>query len=182
MKDSCHANLEFTTHYHALDFITALEYSSKCIAVSHVLILGLTNPGTVFSRINEEIRRLKLRKGPWSALLPVPDTAKHPILPEMWRDKTCCDLTVVAGTREFQVHRSVLTVCTPFFKGACRPGGFKKSTTGRIELEEDESTIEIILQELYKSIAPSTHQCLPTSRHSPRASRRRSCSRCLGPL
>ncbi|KAJ4329880.1 hypothetical protein N0V87_010492 [Didymella glomerata] len=48
------------------------------------------------------------------------------------------DLTIVCGSKRYQVHRALLATRSTFFEGACR-GGFQESSTGVIDLTEDDA-------------------------------------------
>ncbi|KAF3031592.1 hypothetical protein E8E12_000805 [Didymella heteroderae] len=47
------------------------------------------------------------------------------------------DLTIVCGSKRYPVHRALLATRSTFFEGACR-GGFQESSTGVIDLTEDD--------------------------------------------
>jgi len=48
------------------------------------------------------------------------------------------DLTIVCGSKRYSVHRVLLATRSTFFEGACR-GGFQESSTGVIDLTEDDA-------------------------------------------
>ncbi|KAF9700927.1 hypothetical protein EKO04_000986 [Ascochyta lentis] len=48
------------------------------------------------------------------------------------------DLTIVCGSKRYPVHRALLATRSTFFEGACR-GGFQESSTGVIDLTEDDA-------------------------------------------
>ncbi|CAA9957051.1 hypothetical protein P3342_000782 [Pyrenophora teres f. teres] len=48
------------------------------------------------------------------------------------------DLTIVCGTKRYQVHRVLLATRSTFFQGACR-SGFREAETGVIDLSEDDA-------------------------------------------
>ncbi|KAF2258106.1 hypothetical protein CC78DRAFT_622088 [Lojkania enalia] len=80
-----------------------------------------------------------------------PITASDPlaaIFQRLWNTGEYSDFTVVAGIKEFWVHRSVLCTRSQFFEAACRPG-FMEAEIRRIQLEEDAFTVETMLCEIY---------------------------------
>jgi hypothetical protein len=48
------------------------------------------------------------------------------------------DLTIVCGTKRYQVHRALLATRSAFFEGACR-NSFLEAETGVIDLSEDDA-------------------------------------------
>ncbi|KAI5364299.1 Putative BTB/POZ domain-containing protein [Septoria linicola] len=57
------------------------------------------------------------------------------------------DLTIIAGGREFKVHRSVVCHGSPFLQAACSRDW--QARTGVVRLPEDETTVHLLLSHLY---------------------------------
>ncbi|KAL1595264.1 hypothetical protein SLS60_009954 [Paraconiothyrium brasiliense] len=76
--------------------------------------------------------------------------AVHPMIEmsRLWKADDISDFVVTAGRTSFKVHRVVLCLRSQFFKNACKPG-FVESTAGCIQLEEDATTVEALLMEIY---------------------------------
>ncbi|KAF2687801.1 hypothetical protein K458DRAFT_428625 [Lentithecium fluviatile CBS 122367] len=66
---------------------------------------------------------------------------------QLWQTKEWSDFIVAAGAREFEVHRAILCPRSQYFQAACRPEFL--ATNGRMRLEEDETTVETLLTEMY---------------------------------
>ncbi|KAG6986522.1 multicopper oxidase abr1 [Physcia stellaris] len=62
------------------------------------------------------------------------------------------DLTIVCGKSEFKVHRAIVCPQSGFFSAACKEG-FKETSTGTIELqEEDEELVRLMVEYLYTTM------------------------------
>ncbi|KAF2445513.1 hypothetical protein P171DRAFT_443167 [Karstenula rhodostoma CBS 690.94] len=79
----------------------------------------------------------------WS--MPVDPMAE---MSRLWKADDIFDFVVVAENKSFNVHRAVLSLRSQFFKNACKPG-FMENTSGSIHLQEDATTVEALLMEIY---------------------------------
>ncbi|KAK1245611.1 hypothetical protein MKX08_005240 [Trichoderma sp. CBMAI-0020] len=72
-----------------------------------------------------------------------------PVLKSLLLQDKYSDLTIICGGQEFKAHRAIVCPQSPFFAAAC-DNGLKESSTGVIELPEDNPEILIrFLQFLY---------------------------------
>ncbi|KAF2195401.1 hypothetical protein K469DRAFT_681720 [Zopfia rhizophila CBS 207.26] len=153
----CQADMVFYSYDTAAAFIRTL----KSLATTSFIVLEVQP-----NEIGDFCRKsLNLEKyGPASSNQFSMVIDPYSTLHRLWSTGEWSDLTVVAGTKEFKVHRSVLCPRSKFFEAACRPGFTvfnlhvdengkahvkKEAATGRTRLEEDEVTVETLLGSLY---------------------------------
>ncbi|EEH41671.1 hypothetical protein PAAG_03234 [Paracoccidioides lutzii Pb01] len=69
-------------------------------------------------------------------------------LASLYQNKKYTDLTVVAGSEAFQVHRSIVCPRSAFFAAAC-DGNFHEASSGVINLNEDPVLVQKMIEFLY---------------------------------
>ncbi|KAK4613252.1 hypothetical protein CLAFUW4_08966 [Fulvia fulva] len=74
----------------------------------------------------------------------------QPTLPQLLKSQEHADFLFRTKTREFPVHKCIISTRSAFFRGATR-GDFKEAHNGIVEVEERAEVIEALLELIYET-------------------------------